>query len=396
MFVAIGFVIGGGAVLKFIAQPRIAPNGITIIGLPQHTATPPEDMDVSPLWRALQIIEERYVARGDIDRQKLLEGAIRGLVGALDDPYSVFLTPKEEKEFEETILGRFEGIGVEIGIRDEILTIIAPVAGTPAQAAGLRSRDQILAIDGESTKGIAIEEAVSRIRGKGGTVVKLTVARKNWQEPREFYITRATIRVPSVTLEFPEQGIAHLKIHNFHARALFEFRNAVRQILHTDANRIIVDLRNNTGGYLDHAIEIAGWFLERGDAVVKIDEGGGPVICEFCTAAGNALFADPKYKIVVLVNEGSASAAEILAGALRDNLNIKIIGATTFGKGFVQEFLSVNGAGAIKITTAKWFTPKGTDISKNKIEPDIKIESPLNEEEKDLQLKEALRVVKSL
>ncbi len=394
IFLAIGFVLSFQAVKYILPVHSPVADGITIIN--KSSIGPPEGVDFEPLWKAWQLIQERSVERKNLDQQKLLEGAIKGLVESLDDPYSVFLTPKEEEEFEEAISGSFEGIGIEIGIRNDVLTVIAPLADTPAEKAGLRAGDTILEINGESTEGMSVEEAVSKIRGKKGTVVKLKIMRKDWQEPKEISITRATIRIPSVTLKFLEKDIALLKIHNFHAREIPELRSASRQIFRSGVNRIILDLRNNPGGFLDYAIETAGWFLRRGSVILQIDEGEGPKICDFCRAAGNAMFTESRYRIVILINEGSASAAEILAGALKDNRSIKLIGTKTFGKGSVQEILPLNGQGSLKLTVAKWLTPSGVDISKNGIIPDIIIENPADDVEKDLQLEKAIEIVKSL
>jgi carboxyl-terminal processing protease len=398
LLLAVGFALGA-AVFRFADPPRTVINGITIIGPGNVEATQPEGVDFAPFWKTWQLIEEHYVNRDELDRQKLLEGAIRGLVESLGDPYSVFLTPQEEKEFIESVEGNFEGVGIEIGIRNNILTVIAPISGAPADRAGIRAGDLILEIDGTATKNMALAEAVSLIRGPRGTVVTLTISREGWQEAREFTIERAMIRIPSVTLERPERDVAVLKIHNFHSRVMPEFRNAVRQVTRHNIQNIIVDLRNNPGGFLNYAIEVGGWFFHRDEIVAKTDEGDGPVVCERCRASGNALFTDPRYKIVVLVNEGSASAAEILAGALRANRGITIVGTQTFGKGSVQEIISVDGAGALKITTAKWLTPDGVDISENGITPDVIVKNPEPEgarEPEDLQLKRAIEIIKSL
>lgn len=398
LLIAAGFMLGG-AVFRFVAPPPIALNSVTFVNPSSRPAAPPKDVDFSPLWKTWQLIEEHYVNRGELDRQKLLEGAIKGLVESLEDPYSAFLTPKEEQDFEEAISGSFEGIGIEIGIRDNVLMVIAPISDTPADKAGLRAGDRILEIDGESTENMTIEEAVSKIRGLRGTTVTLTISRQGWQETREFQIVRAVIRIPAVTLEYPERDVAVLKIHNFHSRVMPEFRRAVLELTRRNTRRIIVDLRNNPGGFLDYAIEMGGWFLHRGSVVVKIDQGEGPEICEYCRASGNALFTDPRYRIVVLVNEGSASASEILAGALRDIRGITLIGTKTFGKGSVQELIDVNSAGALKITVAKWLTPDGTDISTEGITPNVIVENPKregDEEPEDLQLKRALEIIKSL
>jgi carboxyl-terminal processing protease len=398
LFIFIGALLFGvGVVFKYnkISIHRV--DGIEI-GKSKEVK-PPEGIDFTPLWKTWQIIQQQYVDKKNIDQQKLLEGAIKGLVQSLDDPYSEFLTKKEEEEFEESLSGSFEGIGIEIGIRDSILTVISPLSGTPAEKAGLKAGDKILEINGETTEKMTLEEAVSKIRGPKGTQVKLKIMRNIWDAPKEFTITRAVINVPSVTLTFPTTEIAHLKIHNFHLRELTEFRRAASKISRSGVERIILDLRNNPGGYLEFAIETAGWFLNKGATVVKIDSGNGPEVCSYCKAQGNGIFAKPKYKIVILINEGSASAAEILAGALRDNMGIKIVGKKSFGKGSVQEIINVDNVGAVKLTVAKWFTPNGTDISKVGIEPDILVENTkeiLENPLDDLQLQKAKELVKSL
>lgn len=390
---ATGFVLGG-IVFRFAVPPAIITDGIT----PNRTGAP-QGVNFDPLWRAWQIIEEHHVNRGEINPQKMVEGAIKGLVQSLDDPYSAFLNPEEEREFQESIDGNFDGIGVEIGIRDGILTVVAPLAETPAARAGLRAGDKILEIDEVSTENMSISEAVSRIRGERGTNVSLTIGRRDRQEPKEFKIMRALIKIPSVTLEYPEREIALLKVHNFHSRVMSEFRDATRKLAQNNTRNIILDLRNNPGGFFEHAIEMSGWFLPRNSVVVKTDEGNGPEICNSCRVSGNALFTDPRYQIVILVNEGSASAAEILAGALRDNRGITIIGAQTFGKGSVQEIIRMQNAGALKVTIARWLTPGGTSISENGITPDIIIANPEPEEgaqePEDLQLKRAIEFIKA-
>lgn len=376
-------IFGAGVTIRSVAD------GISI----RNPAVQPPDIDLAPLWRVWNLTKDRYVGRNDLDDSKLLEGAIKGLVDSLDDPYSTFLSAEEESEFEESLSGSFEGIGIEIGIRDDVLTVVAPIEGTPAKEAGLKAGDEILGIDGETTEGMTLEGAVSKIRGPKGNAVTLLIFREGWREPREFKITRAVIKVPSVTLDFPEPGIPVLKIHNFHGRALTEFRTAATRIAQSGARRMVIDLRDNPGGYLDYATNIAGWFLKRGSVVLKVDEGDGPEICNTCRAWGNQLFSN--FKMVVLVNGGSASAAEILAGALRDNLGVPIVGTKTFGKGTVQEFMPIDENGALKLTVAKWLTPNGIDITKEGLTPGIVVEDKNGEDNEDPQLEKALELILS-
>lgn len=395
VFVAAIFAAGAAADFYYFSKIRsgVATKPAAELNISELEKGKPQDLEFGLFWDVWKLIQEDYVGRRDLDAQKMIYGAVEGLVKSLGDPYSSFLQPKEKQEFEESISGSFEGIGIEIGMRQNVLTVIAPLEGTPAKAAGLRAGDEILKINEESTADMSMTEAVSKIRGPKNTEIKLTILREGWDEPREFEIMRNIINVPSVTWKEPEPGIAQLKIHNFHSRAIIEFETATKEILKSGMERIVLDLRDNPGGFLDYSIDIAGWFLRRGSVVVKIDDGTGPIVCRTCRALGNQALLG--HKIVVLVNEGSASAAEILAGALRDNLGITLIGARTFGKGSVQELEGTRDEGALKLTVAKWFTPNGTDISTTGIEPEVVIKNPTDGEEQDLQLEKAIEILRS-
>ena len=356
---------------------------------------PPEDLDFSLFWEAWKTIEEKYVDKEKIDVQEMIYGAIAGMIKSLDDPYTVFLKPDDSKRFIEDVKGTFEGVGMEIGIRNNQLQVIAPLEGTPAQKAGLRSGDKIIKIDGESTIDMTIDQAVNLIRGTKGTKVILTVFREEWSETRDIEITRDSIDIPSLKLEIREDKIAYLKLYHFSEKAGYDFSQAAVKILASEAEAIILDLRNNPGGYLEIAQDIAGWFLEKQEIVVIEDFGEDREQKQFL-AKGNARLAN--YPLVVLINQGSASGSEILAGALRDNKQAIIIGQTSFGKGSVQELIRLKQGSSIKITIAKWLTPKGDLITDIGLEPDIKVEITDQdfEQEKDPQLDKALETIKNI
>ncbi|OHA70480.1 MAG: hypothetical protein A3F15_01065 [Candidatus Wildermuthbacteria bacterium RIFCSPHIGHO2_12_FULL_40_12] len=359
----------------------------------------PEQIDFSLFWEAYETLQSRFVDPEKIDTQKIIYGAIEGMVKSLEDPYTIFLSPEETKKFKEDISGRFEGIGIEIGKKDEQLQVIAPLEGTPAKTAGLKAGDKILQIDDTPTIDLSIDEAVNLIRGPKGTKVVLTIFREGLKAPKEVEITRDVIEIPSMSWELKDisenDKIAYIKIYQFSEKAGFDFAVAVREILNSPANKIVLDLRNNPGGYLEISQEIAGWFLEQGNTVV-IEDFGGKQDQRVYQSQGNSRLL--QYPMTIIINEGTASASEILAGALRDNRGIKIIGEKSYGKGSIQELEELKGGSVLKITVAKWLTPNGELITGKGLEPDIKIEvSPedLNGES-DPQLDKAIEILKEI
>jgi len=273
--------------------------------------------------------------------------------------------------------------------------VVAPLANTPAERAGLRAGDKILQVDGKSTEGITIDEAINWIRGPKGTEVVLTIYRDEWGEARDIKLIRDVIDVPAFKLELRNDKIAYLKIYQFSEKAGYEFPEIALQILNSDAQKIILDLRDNPGGYLEVAQEIASWFLEKGQ-VVTIEDFGGRQEQKFYLARDNARLV--AYPVVILINKGSASGAEILAGALRDNRGIKLIGEKSFGKGSVQELVSLKNNSFLKITVANWLTPKGELITNKGLEPDIKVEMATADYEagRDPQLEKAIEIIKEI
>jgi carboxyl-terminal processing protease len=359
-----------------------------LFGKLQCKICPPEGIDFSLFWEAYYKLQERFVDKSKMDPKQIIYGAISGMVRSLGDPYTVFLTPDETKRFVEDVRGTFEGVGLEIGVKKGELQIIAPLEGTPAFRAGLKAGDKILKINDTPTADLTLEEAVSMIRGPKGTKVRLTIFREGWEKEKQFEIVRDVIEVPSLRWE-EKEGMVYIKIYQFSEKASLDFAKAAIEILKLPSNKIILDLRDNPGGYLEVAQNIAGWFLEKGKTVV-IEEFGNGERKEY-KSEGPSYFSD--YKVVVLINGGTASGAEILAGALRDNLGILLIGERSFGKGSVQELERLK-EGSLKITIAKWLTPKGKLISDIGLEPDEVIKNE-EKEEKDLQLERAIEILKS-
>ncbi len=358
-----------------------------------------EDADFGLFWQAWDLLREKYITGDTISSQDLVYGAIEGLFSAVGDPNTVFLSPTEAKKFGEDISGEFSGIGAEIGKKNEQLVVIAPLKGSPAEKAGLKPGDAILKINNEITLGISIEEAVTRIRGQKGTVVTLSILRDGWSSPRDIEITRDTIRVPTVDFKMLDRAgkenaagpIAYYHLYNFYERAPYEFSRSLLQGLVKNPKGVILDLRGNPGGYLDAGINIASLFLEPGIVVVREEMRGGETQ-EFKSRGSGALKEMP---IVVLINEGSASASEIVAGALRDNRNIKLVGKKSFGKGTVQEVEDLPNGSLAKITIARWLTPKGHLIDKNGLTPDVAVERTEDDvkNNKDPQLEKAVETL---
>ncbi len=364
-------------------------------GKSQCKICPPEEIDFSLFWEAYHKLQEKFVNGKEFDQREMIYGAISGMVKSLGDPYTVFLNPDETKRFVEDVKGSFEGVGMEIGMRKGQLQVIAPLEGTPAQKAGLRAGDKIMKVDDTLTADLTIDEAVDLIRGPKGSKVTLTIYREDWETTKEIEIERAVIEVPSLKWEIIEDSIAYVKIYHFTAKASLDFDMAAIEILASPAQKIILDLRNNPGGYLEVAQDIAGWFLERGDTIT-IEDFGEKEEEKIYPSQGPARLTE--YPLVVLINQGSASGSEILAGALRDNRSIKLIGEASFGKGSVQELERLKEGSSLKITVAKWLTPNGDLITDVGLEPDIKVELTDEdyEEDRDPQLDKAIEIIKNL
>ena len=356
----------------------------------------PEKVDMSLFWDVWDRVSEGYIDHSKIDQQKMIYGAISGMVKSLGDPYTVFFSPEENKSFSEDVKGSFEGVGMEIDIRKNQLQVVSPIEGTPAFNAGIKAGDKILKIDDLFTADMTVEEAVSHIKGPKGTSVTLTIFRDGWDNSKEIKIIRDVIEVPSVKWELKNDGsedVAYIKLSHFNENTSYKFLQLANDISKSPAKKIVLDLRNNPGGYLDVAVTIAGYFLER-NKVVTIEDFGGKQPEETLKASGNPIFLN--YPTVVLINQGSASASEILAAALKENNNIKLIGEKSFGKGSVQELQNLLDGSSLKMTIAHWLTPKRNLINEKGLEPDIKIEATEENtaDGKDPQLDKALEIIK--
>lgn len=356
----------------------------------------PENVNFSLFWDSYNKLHEHFIDPSSITDEKILYGAIAGMTKSLGDPYTSFFDPEQAKMFEQDLSGSFEGIGIEVAIKKDQLTIVAPLKGTPSYNAGLKSGDAIVKIDGKPTFDMSTDQAVKLIRGKKGTTVTLTIFRGGWDDTKDFTITRDTIKIPSIEWELKNGDVAYIHIYQFDQTLSVDFKKVAFEIINSPAKKIVLDLRDNPGGYLEVCQDIAGWFLEQGKMVTIEDFGQGKPTKEY-RAEGNARFAD--YPLVVLINKGSASASEILAGALRDNRSIQLIGEKSFGKGSVQEVVRLKNSEAfLKITIAKWLTPKGASISEVGLAADVKVSMPddWTSTQNDPQLEKALEIIKDL
>jgi carboxyl-terminal processing protease len=384
-------IIGGGGFAAGYFKGQQTPKRITVSGVKNLTSTSTA-ADFGTFWEAWNVINDKYLRATSTKDQTKVEGAISGLVSSLGDPYSEYFTPQGAKTFLEDVEGSFSGIGAEIGMRRDQIVIIAPLKDSPAMQAGLKADDQIISIDATSTDALTVDRAVSYIRGKEGTTVKLTILREGWQKPKEFSIVRKQIDAPTLDYKMLPDNIAYIQLYGFNANADRLFADAARQATAAGAKGMILDLRGNPGGYLDVAVNLAGWFLPQGTVVVKEATRDG--IVDQLKAEGNASLAN--LPVVVLIDKGSASASEILSGALRDQRKIKLIGETSFGKGTVQEFQDLADGSVIKLTIAHWVLPSGRILDHDGLVPDypVKITDADASAKKDPQLDKAAEVLK--
>lgn len=392
------FILIGGAFYLGYYEGVKNPKETIIRGV-ENPQSNEKNIDFNLFWDAWQIVKNKYIEGDKITNQQLLYGAISGLLNATDDPYSNFFSPADAKKFSQEISGQFGGIGAELGIKNEQLIIVSPLKDTPADKAGIRAGDEILKINDTITVGFTTEDAVKLIRGEPKTKVTLTIFRNGWEQPKDFVITRDIIQIP--TLESKEielkpgsrEKILYLRLYNFNENAPYLFYQEAVKAMFYDNKGIVFDLRNNPGGYLEVANALAGWFLDKNAVVVKEKFRSGEI--QETKANGSELFKN--IPIVVLINQGSASAAEILAGALRDNRKVMLVGKKSFGKGSVQEIETLKDGSMIKITFAHWLTPNGTVIEKNGLKPDYEVD--LTDDDikagRDPQLDKAMEVLKS-
>ncbi|MEK7094650.1 MAG: S41 family peptidase [Patescibacteria group bacterium] len=348
------------------------------------------DVDFRLYWDVWRLLQQDYL-RGPKDDKTLFYGSLEGLVDSLDDPHSAFFNPKRANDFETDISGKFEGIGAEIGKRDGQIVVIAPLADSPAEQAGLKAGDAVFLIDEKETDGMTVDEAVRNIRGAKGTTVVLTVLHEKAEQVEKISIVRNTIKIDSVKWEIGKDGIAKISLRYFNEDTAREFNRAVVGLLAKNPTGLIVDMRNNPGGLLDRAVTVAGEWTGPRNVVSERDKNGR--ISEF--PASNVARLS-KLKTVLLVNGGSASATEIVTGALQDYGLATVVGSKTYGKGSVQEYRELEDGSAIKITVAEWLTPKGRSIDDVGLEPDVVVEISDDDAKngRDAQLERAIEIIK--
>lgn len=349
-----------------------------------------QNLDFSLFWDVWQRLENSYIDKKALNSQNMFWGAVKGMVASLGDPYTVFLPPADNKQTKEDLTGEFEGVGIQLGFKDSQLVVVAPLRGMPAEVVGVKAGDFILKIEDKETTGITLPEAVRLIRGPRGTKIKLTLLHEGEKEPYEVTIVRETIVVPSVEVEFVG-GVAHLKLMRFGEKTGEEWEKAVQEIVlkcqQEECLGVVLDLRNNPGGYLSGSVFIASEFLPSG-VVVQQESAKG--LKEMFSVNRRGKLTD--MDLVVLVNEGSASASEIVAGVLQDYKRAKILGVKTFGKGTIQEAQELIGGSGLHVTTARWLLPGGRSIDKSGVVPDIEVKDD-PKAEVDVQLEKAIEIL---
>lgn len=367
-------------------------------------ANAPENVDFTPIWKAWQIIDEKFVPAAvatsthvasttEEENINRVYGMIEGLAMSLDDPYTYFMPPQEATQFAADMSGLFEGVGMEIAVRDQILTVVTPLKGTPAERAGLKSGDRILKIDDISTEGMEVDAAIKKIRGPRGTQVVLFIAREGWGEPREIKVTREVINVPIIDTELRADGVFVISVATFTSNAPDLFRNALREFKLSGSDKLIIDMRGNPGGYLEAAVQMASWFMPAGKIVVTEDYAGHEENIVH-RSMGYDIF-DDNLQVVILQDKGSASASEIFAGAMRHQVGAKLVGTPSFGKGSVQELVDITPGTSLKITVARWLGPDGNQIPLTGILPDVEVKVTEQDIEagRDPQLNKALELL---
>ncbi|WP_444860582.1 S41 family peptidase [Peribacillus simplex] len=348
--------------------------GITTIALTfgdekVESLAPDKHSEFEKLYSTYDTIKDNYYE--EIDQDKLVDGAINGMIKALDDPYSAYMDKKEASSFHESISSSFEGIGAEIQEQDGKIMVVSPIKGSPAEKAGVKPNDIILSVDGKSVEGLSSSEAVLKIRGKKGTKVNLSISRAGEPEPMELTIKRDTIPIETVYAEMLDDGVAKIQVTSFSEHTVQELKTALEEMSKKDMKGLVLDLRGNPGGLLDQAIEMASLFIPNGKVVLQVEERSGKKEVYKSKNDGEL-----KIPVVVLIDDGSASASEIVAAAVSESADIPLIGVKSFGKGTVQTAQDFEDGSNFKYTAAKWLTPEGNWIHKKGIKPDINVKLP--------------------
>lgn len=385
--------IGGGFYFGFSYGSHY-PKNIVIKGVSNMETGVKDTADFSVFWQAWDMLKSNFINGANLKDQDLVYGAIEGLVNSAGDPHTIFMRPDDSQKFAQDIQGAFGGIGAQLETKDGYVVVLAPLEDTPASRGGIKAGDKILQVDGKPLLKADANEAVKIIRGTVGTKVTLTLLSNGDSRAHDITLTRETIEVPTVKWSIKNDDIAYVQLFTFTEQAPYLFYKTALAVIMSGAKGMILDLRDDPGGYLESSVNIAGWFFEKGTPVVSEKFRSGEEIKY--SANGTAAFKD--FPMVVLVNKGSASASEILAGALRDNRNIKLIGETTFGKGTVQDMEALKDGSQIKMTIAKWVMPKGGVIEQNGLKPDIevKITDADAAAKKDSQLDRAIQEVQKM
>ena len=385
----------GLATYKYLAVPGVQPVSFELVNdQPTDAYATQVTIDMGKFWQVLKMLEENYLNPTDIDPQEVVDGAISGMIDSLEDPYTAYYNREENQGFKEGLEGLYEGIGAQLGFKGDQVVIVAPLEDTPAERAGVKAGDFILAVDGDSTLGWSLPKTVDRIRGEANTEVVLTLMRGEG-EPFDVPITRQTIRIPAVKLSWKDGNYAYVRILRFGSDTNQEWDQIVSELKMSGVQGIVLDVRNNPGGLLNSAIYLASDFFNNGVIVQRESNYDTTQFrvdhqCRLCDVP-----------VVGLINEGSASASEILLGAIQSRARGEIVGTTSFGKGTVQEVMELNGGSAVHITTAKWLLPNGENIHDVGLTPDYVIEiededvaGPFEEDTSDSQLDKALELLK--
>ena len=373
-----------------------AANALDKLQVSTAAGTPAEDINLDTLWQAWSLLESKFVTtQNEPDLEVKIQGLIDGLAESYGDPYTEYFTPEELASFNENVDGgSFGGVGMEVGETDGgLIRVVAPLRDSPAQKAGIMSGDVILSIDGINVLNSSVDEAINLIRGEVGTEVELTLARESEREPLVVTVIRDDIQIPVLQTQIND-GVFIIEIYTFSADLPNRFRQALREYSESGATGLIIDVRNNPGGYLNSAIELGSWFADAGEILLREkSERLGESDEKLFRSKGYELGILNERPIVVLVNQGSASASEILAGILQDYDLAEIVGEQTFGKGSVQELIPLQDGSAIKITTSRWFTPKGSSISEGGLTPDVVISDDPETAEVDEQVVAAIEIL---
>lgn len=388
---------------EYMGQKQGTTASMQSIPVPEDIAITSEQFE--PFWKVWRLLSEKYVAATTTDSQKRIWGSIQGLTASQGDPYTVFFPPEESAMFKSDIAGNFEGVGMEVGLKDGIITVVAPLKGSPAELAGIRAGDKILKIDNEIIADLTVDKAVKMIRGPKGTTVKITIMRDGSSQQIEKSIIRGIIDIPTIQTEIKDggsdstgnasstadtiglrkDGIFVIRLFSFTAQAANLFQNALREFVQSGSHKLIIDLRGNPGGYLDAAWDMASWFLPVGKVIV-VEDFGGKEVNKVYRSKGYNIFArmlGSDLDLIILVDAGSASASEIFAGALQEHGVAKLVGTKTFGKGSVQELIPITPETSLKVTIASWLTPLGHNLSKDGLKPDVEVKPT----QKDIDMK---------